>query len=311
MRHKVLPPVPAETPNSSKADPGVVTCGDADNRLVPTSSPSAITRSADHQAAGDVFKEKLSAALGCKTSETALALIDQIVKLEHPATTMDPARINALQMSAIAALGELQPCTATEAMLAAQMVGTHRAAMTFLANATKPEDSVDGRDRNVRRALQLMHLFTEQVEAMSKLKGKGGQQRVVVEHVTVAAGGQAIVGAVMRGGGGGRVAKIGDEARERRRGSLKNGNPSGDWTTAPRCGASTRRQTPCQCPAMRNRRRCRMHGGKSTGPRTAAGLERSRRARWTHGIYSREARAILANERRQWRELWALLGSSR
>ena len=47
-----------------------------------------------------------------------------------------------------------------------------------------------------------MRLFTEQVEAMSKLKGKSGQQRVVVEHVTVAAGGQAIVGAVMPGGGG-------------------------------------------------------------------------------------------------------------
>ena len=47
-----------------------------------------------------------------------------------------------------------------------------------------------------------MRLFTEQVEAMSKLKGKSGQQRVVVEHVTVAAGGQAIVGAVMPGGRG-------------------------------------------------------------------------------------------------------------
>ena len=144
----------------------------------------------------------MSAALGCKTSETALALIDQIVKLEHPTTTMDPARINTLQMSAIAALGELQPATATEALLAAQMVGTHRAAMMFLTNATKPEDSFDGRDRSVHRALRLMHLFTEQIEAMAKLKGKSGQQKVIVEHVNVGAGGQAIVGAVMPGGRG-------------------------------------------------------------------------------------------------------------
>jgi hypothetical protein len=35
--------------------------------------------------------------------------------------------------------------------------------------------------------------------------------------------------------------------------------------------------------------RCRMHGGASTGPRTAEGLERSRRARWKHGLYSAEA----------------------
>ena len=35
--------------------------------------------------------------------------------------------------------------------------------------------------------------------------------------------------------------------------------------------------------------RCRMHGGASTGPRTAEGLARSRRARWKHGLYSAEA----------------------
>ena len=35
--------------------------------------------------------------------------------------------------------------------------------------------------------------------------------------------------------------------------------------------------------------RCRLHGGKSTGPRTRAGLERSRRARWSHGGRGRAA----------------------
>ena len=45
--------------------------------------------------------------------------------------------------------------------------------------------------------------------------------------------------------------------------------------------------------------RCRMHGGASTGPRTAEGLERSRRARWKHGLYSAEALA----EQKRVREL--------
>lgn len=35
--------------------------------------------------------------------------------------------------------------------------------------------------------------------------------------------------------------------------------------------------------------RCRCHGGKSTGPRTPEGLERSRRATWKHGRRSRQA----------------------
>jgi hypothetical protein len=44
-----------------------------------------------------------------------------------------------------------------------------------------------------------------------------------------------------------------------------------------------------------------MHGGASTGPRTAEGLARSRRARWKHGLYSAESRA----EQKRARELLA------
>src|SRR2546421_9860457 len=60
---------------------------------------------------------------------------------------------------------------------------------------------------------------------------------------------------------------------------------------APPCGARSKRTgKPCQGAAMPNGR-CKFHGGKSTGPRTPEGLERSRRANWKHGHYSREAKA--------------------
>ena len=59
-----------------------------------------------------------------------------------------------------------------------------------------------------------------------------------------------------------------------RRGWLRHGNPPGDYAKAPRCGARTRCGGCCRQPAMRNGR-CRMHGGLSTGPRTAAGLARA------------------------------------
>jgi hypothetical protein len=39
--------------------------------------------------------------------------------------------------------------------------------------------------------------------------------------------------------------------------------------------------------------RCRMHGGKSTGPRSAEGLERMRRANTRHGLYSKEMQELL------------------
>ena len=69
---------------------------------------------------------------------------------------------------------------------------------------------------------------------------------------------------------------------------LKNGNRQGNPMNAPRCGAKTRSGTPCKAPAMKNGR-CRMHGGKSTGPRTPEGLERSRNANFKHGLYSAES----------------------
>ncbi len=65
-------------------------------------------------------------------------------------------------------------------------------------------------------------------------------------------------------------------------GRLRNGNPPGDLRLALRCGARTRVGLACGQPAMKNTR-CRLHGGRSTGPRTVDGLARSRRARWVHG----------------------------
>jgi endonuclease III len=121
------------------------------------------------------------------------------VSLEHPTGEIADAHVDEAVVKAQAMLAELEPTTATEALLAAQMVGAQRAAMIFLARSLAPGQQVEMVDRHVNRAAKLMRLFNEQIEAMAKLKGKGGQQRVVVEHVTVAAGGQAIVGAVTQG----------------------------------------------------------------------------------------------------------------
>jgi len=49
---------------------------------------------------------------------------------------------------------------------------------------------------------------------------------------------------------------------------------AGHHRTKKRCGARTRKGTPCRCKALANGR-CRFHGGLSTGPRTAAGRRQS------------------------------------
>ena len=106
-----------------------------------------------------------------------------------------------------------------------------------------------------------------------------------------------------RGGGSGAS---GDHGRC---GRLRCGNPPGDPGAAPRCGARTRSGAACQGPAMRNGR-CRMHGGASTGPRTAEGLARLRAARTRHGAYTAEALALRRRFARLLRRARALLERS-
>jgi hypothetical protein len=69
-------------------------------------------------------EDQSNAALGCKTSSVALALLAQMVRLEHQnPETMSEAQVDTALTQATALLAELHPTTATEAMLAAQMVG--------------------------------------------------------------------------------------------------------------------------------------------------------------------------------------------
>ncbi|WP_369334892.1 HGGxSTG domain-containing protein [Tahibacter harae] len=46
-------------------------------------------------------------------------------------------------------------------------------------------------------------------------------------------------------------------------------------SSRPPCGAHTRRGTPCQGGKIPGRKRCKWHGGLSTGPRTEAGKRKS------------------------------------
>ena len=98
--------------------------------------------------------------------------------------------------------------------------------------------------------------------------------------------------------------------RDGSHGWLKNGNTPGDLSNAPRCGARTRRGTACKCAAMKNGR-CRMHGGLSTGPKTAEGLERSRRANLQHGNYSAASLRVRRDMRDLVRTSRALLAELR
>ena len=88
-----------------------------------------------------------------------------------------------------------------------------------------------------------------------------------------------LLGSMLAGATAGGCSKMSDEPLARERKPIER----------VRCSIQADRQDlPRGCHADG---RCKLHGGKSTGPRTPEGLERSRRANWKHGHYFREAKA--------------------
>jgi hypothetical protein len=57
------------------------------------------------------------------------------------------------------------------------------------------------------------------------------------------------------------------------------------------CAATSKRSGKrCLAPAVSGKHVCRLHGGKSTGPKTQAGLNKCIEAKTTHGLESRLTR---------------------
>lgn len=73
---------------------------------------------------------------------------------------------------------------------------------------------------------------------------------------------------------------------------------------APRCQAKSKRSgEQCRKAAVRGKAVCKIHGGASTGPTTAAGRQRCAEARTVHGRERREARRVRAEKLRELRQL--------
>jgi hypothetical protein len=105
-----------------------------------------------------------------------------------------------LAVEVAVALTGIAPRNTKEGMLAAQMLATHNVALEQLRNAQLPGQPLEMAQVRMNSALRLMRLFIDQMEMLARLQGNLVQQKVVVEHINVEAGGQAIVGAVAGGG---------------------------------------------------------------------------------------------------------------
>jgi hypothetical protein len=137
----------------------------------------------------------------------------QLASASSSKETIDEVGLNFM----IAVIRELQPRDHIEAMLAAQMAAVHVGTMTF-ARRLNYTDTIRQQDSADNAFNKLARTFAAQVEALRRYR-TGGEQKVRVEHVTVNAGGQAIVGNVA-GPGGGSPQKSEDQSHEPKRRSL-------------------------------------------------------------------------------------------
>jgi hypothetical protein len=130
-----------------------------------------------------------STASGSVDSDFCCKLLNQAVNASPSAGLEIVDHSNAIA----ATMTGLAPQSEVEGLLAAQMTACHNAAMECLRRACVKDQTFEGRKMNMTFADRFMRTFAVQVEALGKHR-KGGQQKVVVEHVHVYPGGQAIVG---------------------------------------------------------------------------------------------------------------------
>jgi hypothetical protein len=230
--------------------------------------------------------------------------------LPHSKGNCDDPKLLNIALDGVAALA---PRDGMEVMLCSQLVALHSQGMEFIRRAMLHEQTISGVDCNVNRATKTLRTFATMAECLRTYRG-GVQQKVTVEHVTVQAAVKPLWGRLTGGRGVGMRNKTANEPHAKRCGWLKNANPPGNPASAPRCGARTRKGSPCGSPAVRGKKRCRMHGGLSTGPRTAESLARSKQAHWKHGRYSAEPRQEMAHFRellRECKELEELMSRQR
>jgi len=152
---------------------------------------------------------KLAEAFGTTDVDAQQMLLAQVtesfdgvaVVSDEDPNGYDTDRLLSAANRAVALLAGIAPQDELESMLAVQMIAVHNAAMRTAKLAMLTGQTFEGKRANMNYAAKMMALFTSQMEALKKYR-TGGQQKVVVEHVNVNEGGQAIVGQVNTGGGG-------------------------------------------------------------------------------------------------------------
>jgi hypothetical protein len=202
---RTVPPIPPDEPTAlsdnteKKQSPICSLSGEV-------SADRGNTIKLDHEAGAllAVFgdRSKLSAGEEKLAGPFTLTAVNDLLQVALAGQKLEPGpfpvdRVNAM----LQGMSAFEPTNELEGMIAMQATALHFASMDLLRRGLATgKDAV--RQSCLGQANKCSRTFAVLVESLARHRGKTTTQRVIVENVTVEAGGQAVVGAVQGGGGG-------------------------------------------------------------------------------------------------------------
>jgi hypothetical protein len=139
--------------------------------------------------------ELLAEATASESQAFLTGTLDALGMVAQRGGVVDEGQMN----YAVSMVSGIRPRDQLEATLAVQMAAIHMATMSAAANMSGAKTN-EVREMYEKAMNRLARTFVAQVEGLKRYRSKG-EQRVIVERVTVEKGGQAIVGNVAHGGG--------------------------------------------------------------------------------------------------------------
>ena len=133
-------------------------------------------------------------AVGTKDFDFLRGFIEQLARAGSHGDEVQEDGLNFM----LAVVKGIEPRDQVEAMLAAQLAAIHNATMIFAGRLAEAEN-LPQQDSAQRAFNKLARTFLVQMDALKRYR-KVSEQTVRVEHVTVNAGGQAVVGNVTHRG---------------------------------------------------------------------------------------------------------------
>jgi len=152
----------------------------------------------------DLFLATRSAATGAASPEFARLLITQAHNSFHKNRVYDKAFYAKATEDALLALN---PKDEIEGMLCVRLIALHNESMRHMSGMANDFESTHWSiDQGINWAGKLFRLYNETLDTLNRYRRKG-EQKVIVQHVNVKDGGQAIVNGQLNQEGGGHDKK--------------------------------------------------------------------------------------------------------